>query len=210
MQSVKLVVVGDSGVGKTCMLISYTTNAFPSEYIPTIFEDYNANVMVDGRPIQLNLNDTNGSEEYDRLRPLQYPDTQIFLICFAVNNRRSFQNITDKWAPELIHHRPGVPMILCGLKSDLRDDLSLDATTFVNQDEANSLKTEIGASKYIEVSALTQDNLKQLFDVIPYEYVQMIDYYWMLLVVIIIIMEEEEMKEEDVNVNVQLVIQWKY
>lgn len=55
-------------------------------------------------------------------------------------------------------------MILCGTKSDLRDDLSLDATTFVNEDEANSLKTEIGASKYIEISALTQDNLKQLFD----------------------------------------------
>lgn len=102
MQEVKLCVVGDSGVGKTSLLISYTTNAFPSEYIPTIFEQYTANVMIDGRPISLNLNDTNGSEEYDRLRPLQYPDIQIFIVCFAVNNRRSFQNITEKWAPGII------------------------------------------------------------------------------------------------------------
>eukprot|EP01083_Nonionella_stella_P038748 105343_1 len=164
MENVKLVAVGDSTVGKTCLLISYCTNAFPSDYIPTVFDTYTANVMVDGRPFELSLWDTAAEDAYDRLRPLSYPSTNVVLLCFAVNNRDSFQNIATKWFPEISFHCPNASYVLIGLKSDLRNDTSMSEDVFVSTEEANALRRDINAYLYMETSALTTTNLKSTFD----------------------------------------------
>ena len=106
MQTIKCVVVGDGAVGKTCLLISYTTNKFPSEYMPTVFDNYAVTVMIGGEPYTLGLFDTAGQEDYDRLRPLSYPQTDVFLVCFSVVSPSSFENVKEKGVPEITHHCP--------------------------------------------------------------------------------------------------------
>jgi len=170
MLNIKSVIVGDGAVGKTCLLVSYTSNAFPYEYIPTVFDNYSANVMVDGRPINLSLWDTAGQEDYDRLRPLSYPQTDVFITAFSVVSPASYENVKSKWFPELQHHAPGVPIVLVGTKCDLRNDesivqqLQMKGMHLVTKDEAIKMAQDIGAIKYLECSAMTQEGLKDVFD----------------------------------------------
>merc|ERR1712225_62696 len=126
--------------------------------------------MVDGKPISLGLWDTAGQEDYDRLRPLSYPQTDVFLICFSIVSPPSFDNVKAKWHPEIEHHAPGVPIILVGTKLDLRDDegtkesLRQKKMAPIQYEQAIGVAKEIKAVKYMECSALTQRNLKSVFD----------------------------------------------
>ncbi|RUP14069.1 protein RHO1 [Jimgerdemannia flammicorona] len=119
----KLVVVGDGGCGKTSLLVVYQNGSFPERYVPTVFENYIANVKLEnGKTVELALWDTAGQEDYDRLRPLSYPETDVILICFAIDQRTSFSNVQDRWLPEVTHFCETVPKILVGMKIDLRDN----------------------------------------------------------------------------------------
>lgn len=170
MQTIKCVVVGDGAVGKTCLLISYTTNKFPSEYVPTVFDNYAVTVMIGGEPYTLGLFDTAGQEDYDRLRPLSYPQTDIFLLCFAITSPSSFENIKEKWVGEIKHHCPTTPFLLVGTQCDLRDDpVALEQLMRQKQrpitiEQGERLAKELGAVSYVECSALTQKGLKNVFD----------------------------------------------
>src|SRR5687768_425148 len=104
--NIKIVVVGDDGNGKTSLLITYTSNSFPKDYLPTLFDNYSPGVNVDLTKPNLCLWDTAGKEDYDRLRPLSYPQTDVVLMTFSVVNEDSFNHIKEKWVPEIQQHCP--------------------------------------------------------------------------------------------------------
>src|SRR3990167_3482867 len=96
-ETVKIVVVGDGGVGKTALLYSYTENKFKEDYLPTVFDNYSAGIDFNGRLLTLSLWDTAGQEEYARLRSLSYPETNIFFVCFDVTQEHSLENVKEIW-----------------------------------------------------------------------------------------------------------------
>ncbi|THH33997.1 hypothetical protein EUX98_g184 [Antrodiella citrinella] len=122
--------------------------------------------MVDGKTISLGLWDTAGQEDYDRLRPLSYPQTDVFLICFSLVSPPSYEN----WYPEISHHAPSTSIVLVGTKLDLREDqntiekLRDRRMAPIQYSQGVAMAKDIGAVKYLECSALTQKGLKTVFD----------------------------------------------
>jgi small GTP-binding protein len=111
-----------------------------------------------------------GQEDYDRLRPLSYPSTDVFLVCFSVALPASFENVTQKWIPEVHHHCPGVPCLIVGTQTDLRDDaqvmerLQRQKQQPITNEHGECLARELGAVMYVECSALTQKGVKNVID----------------------------------------------
>ncbi|MCJ8734600.1 hypothetical protein PDJAM_G00237220 [Pangasius djambal] len=166
----KLVIVGDGACGKTCLLIVFSKDQFPEVYVPTVFENYVADIEVDGKQVELALWDTAGQEDYDRLRPLSYPDTDVILMCFSIDSPDSLENIPEKWTPEVKHFCPNVPIILVGNKKDLRNDehtrreLAKMKQEPVKAEEGRDMANRINASGYLECSAKTKDGVREVFE----------------------------------------------
>lgn len=165
--SVKVVSVGDEGVGKTSMLITYTQRTFPTDYIPTVFDEYSACIDIGGNFYQIALWDSAGADAYDRLRPLSYPATNIFILFFSVVSQESFNRITSKWVPEISQHAQGVPFILVGTKTDLREDeaaiekmMQTDGRGPITQQEGSALATAVHAHSYFEISSLRLEGVE--------------------------------------------------
>lgn len=134
--------------------------------VPTVFDNFSTNAVVDGQSINLNLWDTAGQEEYDRLRLLSYPQTDVVIICYNIMNKDSLNNVSAKWILEVKEHIPNRPILLIGTQKDRRDENPGDnkpktCTTAEGQRCADELKLE----KFMETSALKdREGLKEVFD----------------------------------------------
>ncbi|KAK9472330.1 signal transducer [Dipodascopsis tothii] len=166
--SIKMVVIGDGMCGKTSLLMTYLNGSFPKIYVPTVFENHVKPVKWRGQSYQLCMWDTAGQEDFDRLRPLAYADTDVVVICFAVNSPLSLENVLDKWYPEADHFVSG-PKLLVALKTDLRQDeksineLRDHGEVPVSTTKGRAVADSIGAS-YLECSAQNMQGVYEIFD----------------------------------------------
>ena len=207
-ETLKLVFIGDSTVGKTSLLIKYTTKEFPASFLPTFLDNYAVNFTLPGveiaqllkksatsendanllaasaakmppdREYIVGLFDSAGGEDYQRLRPLAFSETDIFLIGFDISNEETFKNVRTHYRPEILHHMPKTPWLLVGLKSDLRENEEEDEEENAFEKEGHSRKkkkacvsverakteaTELNATKYVECSALQGLGVNEVF-----------------------------------------------
>lgn len=119
----KVVIVGDGASGKTCLLHVFFEDIYPQVYVPTVFDSFSTVIDVDGKSVKLALWDTAGQDDYDRLRPLSYPNSNVVIVCYSIDTPGSLINVIDKWVPEVRYFCKDVPVILVGNKKDLRDRL---------------------------------------------------------------------------------------
>lgn len=176
MRDCKIIVLGRAAMGKTCLLIRYTTKDFPGQYIPTVFDNYCANTIIDKTTINLGLWDTAGAEDYPRLRPLSYPQTDVFMVCMSVYDPKSYSlDKTKMWTDNLVHamafcqevllwgNDGEIPVILVGTKTDLRNDDKFKDDCY-NKEEMENWAKWFKCSGYVECSALNGENVDETFN----------------------------------------------
>ena len=151
----KAMAVGYGRAGKTSMLITHDKKKFPEDYAPAIYEIH-VDELSEG--LRLAYCDNPGAEDYAGLRPLGYPGTDVFILCFDVTKKDLFAELESYWYAELRHHCPYVPIILTATKIDLRETEENCVTT--EEGEALAAKTR---SHYAEISSLKGVGLDELF-----------------------------------------------
>jgi len=166
----KIVLVGDSGVGKTQLIWKYGNGATVTYHtIPSVMEPYTVNIKIDDTPVKLTIWDSAGREEYDRLRPLGYQNVDCFIACYSVDSKASLDSVKQRWVPEI--HRccqdkktkekyrleqleEDIPIVLLGSKQDLRKSSTQpNDDPFVSDKEAWEVGRSFKAAGHIICSS---------------------------------------------------------
>ena len=119
--------------------------------------------------IDLALFDTAGQKDYDRLRPLSYPDTSVVLICFSVDSPVSWNSVTEKWIPQVRHFCGQCLMISVACKGDLRNDsavinkLKQEGGKPIASETDKDLVAQIKTDASMECSAKTREGVQAVF-----------------------------------------------
>ena len=169
---VKCVVVGDDWIGKTCMVFA-CSKMFSLEPATRGYDSYANVVIVDNTPVTLGLWDPCGISDYDRLIPLSFPQTDVFLLCYSMMNPFSLKQLADKWYPTISHHCPGTPFFIVRVQDELllenlieRDQANQGnrGVRWIPPAEAQLVAVGLGAQKHLTYSVSNQEGLKRMFD----------------------------------------------
>jgi small GTP-binding protein len=171
MTRVKTVIVGASTVGKTSLISSYFSRGLPTEYVPTVFDNFLGEIEVNGVRIALQIWDTAGNESLENIRLLSYTNTSVFLVCFSLALPASLEAVQQWWVPEVRRYVQHPAFVLVGLQSDLRaeclsnpDDLSRRGYEAVPRERGEEVSRAIHARGYVECCARTRENVDEVFN----------------------------------------------
>lgn len=161
--SVKCVLVGDTAVGKTALLVRFTSETFPESYKPTVYENTGVEVFMDGVQISLGLWDTAGNDTFRGIRPMSYQQADVVLLCYSVANHTSFANVRHKWICEVREHLPQVPVLVVATQTDQRE-MGPHRANCLSSSEGKRLAQDLRAKGYLECSAISNRGVQQVFE----------------------------------------------
>ena len=153
------------------MLVTYTEGKYPEVYVPTHMDNFETTMNFEGEEFKLSLWDQSGAENYARIRTLDYPNTDVFLLCYSVVSHPSFEHLKDLFIPEIKPYLGNYAgFIIVGTKIDLRNDLEIIQYLHDNNEEPLTMEDgfelaeKTGALGYMECSALTGLNISLIFE----------------------------------------------
>ncbi|RUS85125.1 hypothetical protein EGW08_007130 [Elysia chlorotica] len=163
----KIAIVGNSGAGKTCFIHRYMHDEFDEntsqEFIPTALKmEEKTHSIGNGKEIILNIYDTGGQETFRHLRKLNYPKSDAAIICFGLDSEESLKDVSKNWVPEMRRICPEIPLLLAGLKKDLRD-YSVYADKCLPESSGHKVAKKLKMVGYIECSSWNGENVEQVF-----------------------------------------------
>ena len=168
---IKCVLIGDGGVGKTCLATTFAKGVFPSGYVPTTFDAHTvACTLPGGRVVELHVWDCAGQHEFDQVRHYAYfPTLDVFVLCFSLVSRVSLVHCERRWMREARGFDERIPVILVGTQLDARDNMMVkegggQLKRVISRREGQEVAARIGAVHYFEVSALQGKNVRKVFE----------------------------------------------
>ncbi|KAG0265887.1 GTP-binding protein [Mortierella polycephala] len=154
---IKLLLIGDSGVGKSCLLLRFSDDSFTPSFITTIGIDFKIRTIeLDGKRIKLQIWDTAGQERFRTITTAYYRGAMGILLVYDVTDERSFTNIRNWFSNIEQHASEGVNKILIGNKCDMPDK------KVVSKDQGQALADEFGI-KFLETSAKSNICVEEAF-----------------------------------------------
>ncbi|KAL7015741.1 hypothetical protein ACKWTF_016640 [Chironomus riparius] len=153
----QIAIIGDPFVGKSSFITSYFGDVFSDVHIPTLLESDVCEIKINNKSHKIKLIDTIRNSNID------YSTIDLIILCYSIENRMSYRNIKTKWIDELkkLPNWP-IPFVLVATKVDLREEFP--DVFFITSEDCENLSKEIEASKYFEVSAKDNVNVKHIVE----------------------------------------------
>lgn len=159
MSSIKIIVMGVGGVGKSAITQRFVVGRWVAKYDPTVEESYQTHIDIDGKALQVEILDTAGQDEYTPLRETFMPSGDGFLLVYSIVDDQTLEELKGIREQILrVHKDRKVPMVVIGNKVDMAK-----TDRAVSKEEGKSLADEFGAS-FLEVSAKDNSKIKDAFE----------------------------------------------